>query len=413
MRAALAVTSSLLLGMALLMLGAGLQGTLLGVRATLEGFPAAVTGTVMAFYYVGYVAGSLAAPPLVQRVGHIRVFAALTSVASVTILLQGVFVDAVSWAVLRAGSGLCFAGIYVVAESWLNDRAENRTRGALLAVYMVVLYMGLGLGQFLLNLADPSSSRLFILVSVLISIAVVPIALTAQRAPELSLPQRADFRELWRISPLGVAGVFASGATAGTVFALGPVYAAGSFGTAGISAFMAFSILATVVAQLPLGHFSDRVDRRSVLAAMSVIAATAAGAALLTLDVALPLFFFAAAVCGGLSMSMYSLAVSHINDHLRPEQMVAASGTLILVNGLGAVFAPIAVGTAMQWSGDAAYFGALAAMHVGFAAYAVWRKTRTLPVPSEDKSPFVAREPQAVPTGRLAADTAGHGPPSR
>jgi MFS family permease len=393
--------------MAFLMLGAGLQGTHVGVRATLEGFPTFVTGTVMAFYYLGYVVGSIGTPPLVQRVGHVRVFAALTSAASVTILIQALFVEPLSWALLRAVSGCCFAGIYVVAESWLNDRGDNRTRGALLAVYMIVIYLGLGLGQFLLNVGDPRSTSLFILVAVLISAAVMPIALTAQRAPDFALPERVRVRELARTSPLGVAGVLASGATGGTVFALGPVYASDAgFSTVGISAFMALNIFAAVAVQLPLGRLSDRLDRRNVLAAMSVVAAVAAGAAWLLVGISLPIFFVMAAVTSGLSLSIYSLAVSHVNDHLQPAQMVAASGTLILVNGAGAMLAPLVIAAAMQLRGENAYFVSLAIIHFAFAAYALWRKRRRGPIPAEEKSAFVALQPQAVPTGRLTAEAA-------
>jgi MFS family permease len=393
--------------MAFLMLGAGLQGTLLGVRATLEQFPTLVTGAVMACYYVGYLGGSFAAPGLVHSVGHIRVFAALTAVASVAILLQGLFVDPWSWGLLRGISGFCFAGIYVVAESWLNDRADQQTRGALLSVYMVVIYLGLGLGQFLLNAADARSATLFILVAVLISLAVVPIALTAQRAPEFSLPQRVRFGDLFRISPLGVVGVLASGAVSGTLFSLGPVYAAGTgFDAAGIAAFMALGIFAAVVTQVPIGRCSDRLDRRTVLIALSVLAALAAGAALLLREVAISLFFVAVAAYGGLALTLYSLAVSHINDHLRPAQMVAASGTLILVNGAGAVLGPISVAAAMQSSGPEAYFASLVIMHLAFTAYALWRKGRRGPVPGDEKTPFVVAQPQAVPTGRLGSGIA-------
>jgi len=404
MRDALAVTSALLLGMALLMLGAGLQATLLGVRATLEGFPTFVTGAVMAGYYVGYLGGSLAAPTLVRRVGHIRVFAALTAVAAATILIQGVLVDAWAWAILRCVSGICFAGIYVVAESWLNDRADNRTRGALLAVYMVVIYVGLGLGQFLLNLADPRGHLLFTLIAVLISLAVVPMALTAQRAPEFALPQRVRFRELLAVSPLGTVGVFFSGAVSATLFSLGPVYAAASgLDTAGVAVFMACSILPAVVLQLPLGRASDRVDRRTVLIGMSVLAAIAGGAGVFLGAQTTALFFAVVAVYGGLSLTAYALCVSHINDHLRPEQMVAASGSIILLNGAGAVLGPLLVAAAMQATGPSAYFASGAAMHAAFAVFAFWRKGRTGAVPVEIKPRFVGAPPQAAPTGRLAS----------
>jgi MFS family permease len=405
MREALAVRS-LLLGIAFLMIGAGLQTTLLGVRATLEGFPTLVTGAVMACYYVGMVAGSIAAPALVHRVGHVRVFAGLTSIASATALLHSIFVHAWSWGLLRATAGLSFAGIYVVAESWLNGHADNRSRGLLLSIYMVVLYVGLGTGQFLMNLGDARGSLLFIVVAMSISAAVVPMAFTSHAAPEVRFPRRASIRELARLSPLGITGVLFSGATSGTVFALGAVYATGEgFATSRVATFMACGIFAVVLLQLPLGRLSDRVDRRSVLAAMSAIAAAAALAALALVDLSTPLFFGTAALCGGLSMAMYSLAIAHVNDHLEPEQIVAASGTLIFVNGAGAVLAPIIVGAAMQWSANEAYFVGLAVMHCSFAAYALWRKTRRAPVPTDEKVHFVVAQPQASTTA-IAADVA-------
>jgi MFS family permease len=407
MKATLAATSALLLGMAALMLGAGLQATLLGLRATLEGFPTFVTGMVMAGYYVGYLGGSLAAPPLVERVGHIRVFSALTSVAAATILLQGVFVSPWTWAFLRGVSGLCFAGIYVVAESWLNDRADNRTRGVLLAVYMVVIYLGLGLGQFLLNFGDPFGTELFILVAVLISLAVVPMALTAQRAPEFALPHRVSFRELFAISPLGAVGVAVAGAVSSVLFSLGAVYAASrGFGPSGVAMFMACSILPAVVLQVPVGRLSDRFDRRTVLVAMSLLAALIAGTALLLPDIARASLFVVVAAYGGLSLTTYALCVSHINDHLRPEQMVAASGTIILINGLGAVLGPIVVSAAMQAGGPGAYFGSIAVLHASLAAYALWRSVHVEPVPRDAKAPFINAPPQAAPTGRLVARAA-------
>lgn len=403
MKDALAAASALLLGMTVLMLGAGLQATLLGVRATLEGFPTAVTGAVMAGYYVGYLGGSLAAPGLVRRVGHIRVFAALTSVAAAAILVQAVWVSPLSWALLRAVSGFCFAGIYVVAESWLNDRADNRTRGALLAVYMLVIYIGLGTGQFMLNFADPRGTLLFILIAVLISVAVVPIALSAQRAPEFALPRRVSFGELLHVSPLGTVGVLFSGAVSGTLFSLGSVYAAASgFDSAGVALFMACSILPAAALQLPVGRWSDRVDRRTVLVAMSVLAAVAALLALVLAELTSAWFAVAVAACGGLSLTTYAVCVSHINDHLKPDQMVAASGTVILINGAGAVAGPVLVSAAMQAVGAGAYFGALAVLHAALAAFALWRKRVVAPIPAEAKAPFAGAPPQAAPTGRLA-----------
>ncbi|HEX7236193.1 MAG TPA: MFS transporter [Gammaproteobacteria bacterium] len=400
---ALVGNRALLIGMALLTLGAGLQATLLGVRATLEGLSTFATGAVLASYYAGFVIGSMAAPALVRRVGHIRVFAALTATAAATILVQGIYFGPWAWAVLRAVSGVCFAGIYVVAESWLNDRAGPGSRGVLLASYMVVVYVGLGAGQFLLNLADPSGSVLFSVIAILISLAVVPAALTAQRAPDFTLPRRVSFRELLAISPLGAAGALFAGATAGTLFMLGPVYAARSgFDTAAVATFMASSILPAIVLQLPLGRLSDRVDRRTVLMAISIGAAAAAGVAL-KLGSASSALFVAVAAYGGLSLTAYAVVLAHVNDHLHPSQMVAASATVLLANGIGSALGPVAVSAVMQLLGPPAFFGSVIVLHTTFALYAGWRKHKTDAVPSPEKTRFVSATPQAAPTGRLAA----------
>jgi MFS family permease len=400
-----AANSALFLGMTLLMLGAGLQGTLLGLDAAFAGFAPFVTGMVMGCYYAGYMAGSLAAPVFVQRVGHIRVFSALTAIASVVILVHGLFITPLLWGFLRIVSGACFAGIYVVAESWVNDGATNKNRGRLLAVYSVVTYAGLAAGQFLLNLADPRGLPLFILVSILISLAVVPVALTAQRAPEFSLPGHVSLRELHRISPLGVAAVAISGMLSGTFFAMGPVYA-GLLGldTHEVAHFMGFSIFAAVLLHPPLGRLSDRVDRRSILIVVCSLAAVAAAVALLVESKSVVALILATIVYGGLSLTVYSLALAHVNDHLRPPQMVAASSSLLLVNGAGAATGPVIVSALMQPFGPAAYFSTLLTLHVLLACYTILRKGLRAPVPPADKHRFVIGvQPQASPTGTVVA----------
>ncbi len=408
-RKALSANSALLVGMALLTLGAGLQATLLGVRATLEGMSTFATGVMLAAYYVGFVIGSIAAPKLVGHVGHIRVFAALTATAAATILVQGSYFDAWVWAALRVVSGVCFAGIYVCAESWLNDRADPHSRGVLLATYMVVIYVGLGGGQLLLNLAPPSGPELFILIGILISLAVVPMALTAQRAPEFALPRRVSFRELLTISPLGAVGALFSGATAGTLFSLGPVYAARSgLDTAAVAMFMASSILPAVLLQLPLGRLSDRVDRRNVLIAIALAAALAAAVAW-QIGAASPLFFLAVMAYGGLSLTTYAVCLAHVNDHLQPAQMVAASATVLLANGIGSALGPVVVSAAMQLAGPGSFFVCIIVLHTTFALYAAWRKRKTDAIPRPEKARFVSAPPQVAPTGRLAAPEAKPG----
>ncbi len=415
MRATLAATWPVLLGMGVLMLGAGLQGTLIGVRATLEQFPTFTTGLIMASYYIGYSVGSFAAPSLVARVGHIRVFAALTALACATILLQGAWIEPFVWACLRLASGFCFAGIYVVAESWLNERVSNQLRGSLLAIYMLVLYGGLGIGQFLLNVSDPRGPYLFMLIAGLISTALVPMALSATQAPEITVPRKLPIRELYRISPLGTAAVAVSGMVSGTIFGLGPVYA-GLVGMqpAAIASFMAASIFTAVLTQWPVGRLSDRIERRSVLVSVCLLSAAVAVATVFFANdsaARLAVFF---AVFGGLALTLYSLACSNLNDHLEASQRVSASSTIILVNGAGAVVGPVVVAALMQPFGLNAYFIGLATLMGLLGGFGLWRKHKRAPVPPEQKTRFVTAQPQSVGTQLLSgAEARGGGAVSK
>jgi MFS family permease len=390
-------TWPLLLGMGVLMLGAGLQGTLLGLRATLEGFPTPVTGIIMSCYYVGYLAGTAAAPRMLRRIGHIRVFAALAAGASATILVQAAFIQPLIWAGMRLISGVCFAGIYVVAESWLNDRASRTNRGRLLAIYMLVLYVGLGTSQFLLILANPSTPIPFMLVSVLISLSMVPIVVSAQQAPEPALPRKVRYRDLYRNSPLGVVAVSVSGMISAIVFAMGPVYARlTGFGNRGIATFMAVSILAAVLTQYPVGRLSDRTDRRTVIAAACTLATLVAASIVAFGDMPRAVFFLLTALFSGSALTLYSLAVSHINDKLEPAQMVAASSALLRLNGGAAAIGPVLAGSLIAAYGPAAYFTTLAALTGALTIYDLWRKIRRKPVPPELKGPFISAQPQAM-----------------
>ncbi len=393
---AITTTWPLLLGMGVLMLGAGLQSTLLGLRATLEGFPTLVTGIVMSCYYVGYVLGTVVAPPLLRQLGHIRVFAALAAVASVAIIVQGCFVDPWTWGAMRLVSGLCFAGIYVVAESWLNDRATSANRGRLFAVYMVVLYIGLGAAQFLLVLSDPRTAAPFMLVSVLISLAMVPIVVSAQRVPNHEVPRKVRLHELYGNSPLGVVAVTMSGLISSIVFSMGPVYARLSgLETTGVATFMALSILAAVVTQYPIGRLSDRMDRRTVIAGVCTLAMMIAASIVAFPQMPHALFLALAAMFSGFALTLYSLSVSHVNDKLEPTQMVASSSTLLLLNGGAAASGPLLAGTLISAFGPRAYFATLAGLCGTLAAYDLWRKSRRRPVPPAQKGPFIGAQPRA------------------
>jgi MFS family permease len=380
----------LLLGMCVLMLGAGLQSTLLSLRATLEGYPAPVTGIIMSCYYVGYVLGTMIAPPLVRQVGHIRVFAACAAIASIAALVHGLLVEPIVWGAVRLASGVSFAGLYVVAESWLNDRASRANRGRLLAVYMVVVYVGLGAAQFLLIVSDPRTSTPFMVVSLLISLAMVPIVLSGQQLPERTAPRKVHLKQLYHDAPLGVVGVVASGLMSSILFSMGPVYARLSgLDTPTVATFMAVSILASVLTQYPVGRLSDRMDRRTVIAGACTVALGSAGCIAAFPRLPHALFLTLAALFSGFSLTLYSLSVSHVNDKLEPAQMVAASSALLRLNGSAAALGPALVGGLMALFGPRAYFTTLASLAGALALYDLWRKSQRKPVPPSQKEPFI------------------------
>ena len=339
--AALASSWAILLGFGILMLGDGLQGTLLAVRADLEGFSATLTGLIMSTFYLGFLLGSIMTPRITIKVGHIRVFAAFAALSSTAILVQALAVTVPIWIAMRLISGFCFAGLYIVAESWLNDRASNETRGKLLSLYMVVTYIGIGAGQLLLNLADPVGFQLFILTSILISIAVVPLLLSAGSPPTFHDSVRISLLELFRLTPLGIVSMFAVGLVTATFFALGPVYAQRiGLNIRDTSYFMTAAVLGTVLLQGPIGALSDRFDRRKILALVTILTSISALICIPAEQVSTLALFLAIALFGGLAFPLYSVCIAYTNDHLKPNQMIAASGALVLVSGLGAVTGP-------------------------------------------------------------------------
>ena len=262
---------ALLVGMGLLLLGNGLQGSLLGVRAAEESFGSTVTGIVVSGYFIGFLIGSQIAPRTIRRVGHLRVFAAVAALASIAILLQSLIVTPTVWALMRVLTGYCLASAYIVTESWLNDRVTNEHRGGLLSVYMIVSYFGMGGGQLLLNTGDPAAHELFILVSVLISFAAIPILFSLTPQPVQEAPERLGARALYRISPLGIFGSFSTGILQGAVFGMGAVYGRiAGLSVGQISIFMFILIAAPALAQWPIGKFSDRIDRRKVITGLAV-----------------------------------------------------------------------------------------------------------------------------------------------
>ena len=388
---------ALLLGIALIMLGNGLQGTLLGLRATIEGFSTGAIGVVMTAYYAGFLLGSVLVPRLLKKVGHIRVFAALASLASVSALIHPVFTEPGSWFVLRVITGFSYAGLYVVAESWLNDIATNETRGQLLAVYMVIMLGGAGAGQFMLNLSSPGGMELFILISVLVSLAVVPITLSVSTGPKFDAPEHIGVAALYRASPLGVVGAMATGMSYSAIFSMGAVYTA-SIGlpVSATAYFMASIYFGGVLLQWPIGRLSDRHDRRMVIIVVSAVASAAMLAAVLIGERSFIVLILLMALFGGTSLPLYSLFIAHTNDHLRPEQMVAASASLVLVGGIGACMGPALGAFIMSLGGAGGYLWYFVVLHAATAAFGLYRMTRRESRPLEEQSEFAAVSPRAT-----------------
>lgn len=389
---------ALLLGMAIIMLGNGLQGTLLGLRATLEGFSTTVTGFVMTGFFIGFLLGSTIAPRIVQSVGHIRVFAALASLASASALVHAIIIDPWTWGLMRVVTGFSYAGLYVVAESWLNDRATNETRGQILSIYMVVTYGGMTAGQFLLNVGDPAGFDLFVLISVLVSLALVPISLTAVPAPTFDAPSPVGLRQLYAISPLGVVGGLATGLTNGVIFGMGAVYgSAMGMSNSEVALFMGLLLLGGMLLQWPVGRISDLLDRRKVIVGVTSLAALFAIIPGLIPDLPLWWLLGLTFLFGGMTLPMYSLCGAHLNDYLDPKQMVAASSAFVLVNGLGAILGPTSGSIAMQMIGPSGFFVLLALVQCFIVLFALWRMTRRAPMPLEDQGAFVSMPPRGSP----------------
>lgn len=390
----LAVKSSwpLFLGIGLLMLGNGLQGTLLGLRASIEEFPTTITGIVMSGFYLGFLFGSLYTPKILQKVGHVRVFAAFASLASTATLMHIVFIDPIFWGVMRLVTGFCYAGLYIVCESWLNDSATNETRGQVLSVYMLIVMAAMMGGQVLLNLADPAGFVLFIVVSALVSLALIPTALTANPAPQFDVVSTIKLRKLFAISPLGIIGMFTSGVVAGAFLGMAAVYGdLIGLKLNEIAIFVAVMIFGGAVLQWPIGRLSDVFDRRIVLMVVAMAGGGAAFAAIMGAQSGDKLWFFAGTgLFGGFAMPLYSLCIAHTNDYLEPDEMVGASSALILVNGVGAIFGPLIVAGLMAQYGSNMFFAFMGCALFALGGVALARMYGSKATPIEDQGDFVA-----------------------
>ncbi len=401
MRSVLPTLVALLLGYALMQIGNTLQGTLLSVRGSIEQFTPTQIGAVGSAFWGGIVIGSLYAGRVIQQVGHTRTFAALAAVAASTALLHLLVISPAVWIAARALTGFCFAGLFIVVESWLNASASAQTRGQVLSVYgMTGLIAGIG-GQMLLPAGDPYGYRLFCIVAILICLALVPTALSRATAPAHAISDtKIDLMQLYRQSPFGVVAAVLCGVTTSSFFALGPIWAQErGLDTAEIAIFMACGTLGGFATTYPLGWLSDRMDRRHVIIGASAMAAGILLALVHFVPLTVPvwLVFVYVAIFGGSVIPTYSIVTAHVNDMVKPGEFVAAAGGLLILQGVGATVGPIVAGMAMTEFGR---LGLLYVVIIAQSLMAIWGAYRSLQraaPPTEEKENF-SIEP-AVPVG--------------
>jgi len=388
---------ALLLGIMLLMVGNGLQGTLLGIRGGIEGFSTFEMSIVMSAYFVGFLGGSRSAPELIRRVGHVRVFAALGSFISAVLILFPVLTDPIAWSILRVCIGFCFSAVYVTAESWLNNAASNENRGQSLSLYMIVQMFGIVAAQGLLAYGDPSGFVLFVIPSVLVSISFAPILLSVNPTPAFDTTKPMSLRELFHVSPLGCVGMFLLGGIFSAQFGMAAVYGTElGLSVKQISVFVATIYVGALFLQYPIGWMSDRMDRRLLILIVALIAALSGMFGVL-FDSYFTVLLAVAFVIGGMSNPLYSLLIAYTNDFLEHDDMAAASGGLVFINGLGAIGGPVITGWIMGVYGPSGFWLFITLLLFTLAAYAGYRMTQRKSIPVEDTGAYVAVSPSSSP----------------
>ena len=370
---------ALLLGIVLMMIGNGMQGTLLGVRGELEGFSTLAMSLVMTGYFAGFLFGSRVVPDLIRTVGHVRVFAALGSLVSAGLILYPVLTDPWSWTALRLLMGFCFCGIYIVAESWLNNSSTTENRGRALSLYIIAQMAGIVIAQALFALGDAGGFGLFVLISVLVSLAFTPILLAATPTPAFERTKPMSLRRIYQVSPLGCVGIFLLGAVFSGMFGMAGVYGAvAGLTPTQIAGFVTAIYGGGMLLQYPMGWLSDRYDRRRLVVAGAAIGFL--GCALGFVSVGgYPGLLVAAFLIGGMANPLYALLLAYTNDYLDYEDMASASARLLFINGIGAISGPVVTGYVMEAVGPNGFFLFIGVLMAALGGYALWRMTRRAP----------------------------------
>jgi len=395
---------ALLLGIVLIMLGNGMHFTLIGLRGGIEGFSSTELAVVTSGYFLGFLSGARLTPLLIQRVGHVRVFAALGSFMSAGLIALPLLTEPWAWTILRVLIGFCMSGIYVAAESWLNAAATNETRGKVLSAYMIAQTLGIIGAQGLLTLGDAETSVLFIGASILVSISFAPILLSAAMVPAVHVARPMPMRDLFRGSPLGAVGIFLLGSVYATQSGMGAVFGSQIGMTATqIALFVAMLFAGALVLQYPIGWLSDRMDRRKLIFGSAALGAASCGVGWMTGGGLWPLMA-AAFFAGGVTTPLYALLLAYTNDALSAEDMPAASGGLVFTFGVGAIAGPLVTGWAMQQLDPYAFWLVLGLTFSAIALYALYRMTQRRMVPVDETEIYLNILPTSSP---IAVEAAG------
>jgi MFS family permease len=383
---------SLLLGAGLMALGVGLVGILLPIRMGAEGVGPQIAGYVMSAYYAGFVLGSLSAQRIIQRVGHIRAFAAFAALLTAAVMVHALVFDVFLWGLMRAVVGLCMAGLYAVIESWLNVRSSNELRGQVLSLYTITIYVSSGIGQLGVNLADAGGIQLFCLGALLTSLSLVPVVLTRVAGPELGHITPMSLGDMLKASPLGTVATAGAGVMSGSLYGLGAVYGT-EIGLSVLenSIFMGAPIVGGFLLQWPIGRLSDKFDRRTVLfgVLMAAVAASVLMSAFSVGQGGVILLAVANLLLGGFLATIYPTAVAHAFDYIDRSQMVAANSGMLLAWAVGATAGPLICSSVMGLTGPSGLFIFIAGMAILLALYTRWRMSRRAAKPAEEQSKFV------------------------
>lgn len=380
---------ALLCGTAFLLMASGLHGLLLPLRGGLEGFSVASLGMLGTTWAGGFVAGCLFAPRLVRRVGHVRAFGCFAASAAIIALLSGIYIDAISWIILRTFTGFSMAGAFMVIESWLNERATNESRGKIFGLYMMVNYGATMSGQMMVANGDIRSDHLFMITGILFCLALIPTAMSTAVSPKPLTEVQLDLKALYRNSPAAFVGCILIGIANGAWGTLGAVFGAKSgISTTEIALMVSVTIAAGALMQIPVGRISDLIDRRYVLAGVASLAAFVGLMAFIIGPSNGKVIIIMTGCYGALAYALYPVAVAHANDHASAESFVKVSSGLLLLYGFGTMLGPLLAAAAMDIFWPSGLFAITALSHISITAYALFRSRKRASVPKAEKEQF-------------------------